>query len=63
MIKGLVRSERLLITSEEDLINALRAAHERMCDGSYREFSINLVQSMPGRLESVCEASGGHKKY
>ncbi len=63
VIKGLVRSERPLITSEEDLINALRAAHERMCDVSWREFFIHLVQSMPRRLESVCEASGGHTKY
>jgi hypothetical protein len=53
MIKNLVSSERPLITSEEDLINALRAAHERMCDVSCHEFSLNLVQSMPRRLESV----------
>jgi hypothetical protein len=63
MIKNLVRSERPVITSKEDLLVSLESAHQKMCDSSWRQFFINLVGSMPRRLEAVRQASGGHTRY
>jgi hypothetical protein len=63
MIKGLVRSERPVINSQEELWAALERAHQIMCDVSWRQYFINLLNSMPRRLEEVLEAAGGHTSY
>ncbi len=65
MIKGMVRSQRPLINSqeEEELLTALRGAHQQMCDVSWRQYFINLIDSMPRRLQAVRDASGGYTRY
>jgi hypothetical protein len=63
MIKGLVRSERPVINSQEELWAALERAHQIMCDVSWHQYFINLLNSMPRRLEEVLEAAGGHTSY
>jgi hypothetical protein len=63
MLKHLVRSVRPVIDSRDDLINALNTAHAKMSDISWRQYFINLVDSMPRRIEAVREAVGGHTRY
>jgi hypothetical protein len=63
MLKGLVRSQRPIISSKDDLIDALRSAHTQMCDVSWRPYFISLVESMPKRLAAIRDAHGGHIHY
>ncbi len=58
-----MRNERPVINSEEELWLALERAHQKMCDVSWRQFFINLLDSMPRRLDEVLEAAGGHTSY
>ena len=60
MIKGLVRSERPIINSKEDLLEALQRAYQTMSGTDWRQYFINLCNSMPNRLQEVLEAAGGH---
>jgi hypothetical protein len=63
MIKSMVRNERPVITTRDDLLSALTAAYEKLRDESFRQFFINLCNSMPKRLEAVRQAEGRHTKY
>jgi hypothetical protein len=58
MIKGMVRSQRPLINSQEELLTALRGAHQQISDVSWRQYFINLIDSVPRRLQAVRDASG-----
>ena len=51
MLKGLVRSERPVINSNEELLEALLRSHQT--------FFIDLLESMPRRMAAVVEAEGG----
>jgi hypothetical protein len=63
MIKSLVRSERPVINSQEELLTALQTTHQKMCDISWRQYFIKLIESMPRRLQAVREASGSYTRY
>jgi hypothetical protein len=63
VLKGLVRSTRPVINSREDLVHALTAAFQQMQGPGWRQFFIDLVQSMPTRLAEVAGAQGGHTRY
>jgi hypothetical protein len=63
MIKSMVSNERPVITTRDDLLSALTAAYEKLRDESFRQFFINLCNSMPKRLEAVRQAEGRHTKY
>jgi hypothetical protein len=61
MIKGYVRSTRPIINSEEELWNALELAYQRLSND--RGYFIELVESMPRRLQAVIDAEGRHTRY
>ena len=63
MIKNLVRTERLVIDSQDQLWAAVLRAHETMSGVEWRQYFIDLVNSMPRRLEEVVNAQGGHTRY
>jgi len=63
MLKHLVRNERPVINSEQELWTALSSAHTTLQGSQHRQFFINLVESMPNRLAEVIGAAGGHTSY
>ncbi len=63
MIKGLVKSQNPLITSNEQLLEALNHVYEQMRDVSWRQYFINLIDSMPRRLQTVIDSNGSYTRY
>jgi hypothetical protein len=61
MLKNHVRNQRIVINSQQDLINALTAAYEDLM--SNRQYFIKLIESMPNRLRAVQNAQGSFTKY
>jgi hypothetical protein len=62
-IKELVRNERPIINSEDELWAAVTTAQEVLCTTERRQFFINMLNSMPTRIAQVVEAGGGHTSY
>jgi hypothetical protein len=63
MLKSLVQKERLIFNSRDDLVEALQNAHQTMCSPDWRQYFINLCNSMPDRLREVIDNSGEHISY
>ncbi|CAG2166115.1 unnamed protein product [Oppiella nova] len=63
MIKNLVRTERQPIESEDQLWEAVSRAHQTMVGPQWRQYFIDLLNSMPRRMEEVITAQGGHTHY
>ena len=59
MIKIHVRNQRPKINSNEELCSALMLAYESLTNN--RQFFINLIESMPRRIEAVIGAEGQTK--
>jgi transposase len=63
ILKHLVRNECTIFSSKSDLLGALNRAHEKLSTRTYRGYFIDLLESMPRRLEAVRLSQGGHTRY
>ncbi|CAG2173708.1 unnamed protein product, partial [Oppiella nova] len=63
MVKSLVRSEHPFINSEDQLWEAVQVAYERMCGSDWRQFYINLLESVPKRMDEVIDTAGGYTRF
>jgi len=63
MIKSRVQRERLVITTRDQLKEALQTAHQKMQTQEWRQYFINLCDSMRHRLAEVIQNNGGPTSY